>query len=470
MADEPKESGKTPSSSSGWFRRAPRSPSDALKPTAAPPPPPKSRRKRGGWLGSLSAAFTVILFIGIVAVGGIAFVESQYREQGPLAADKVLIIKRGDGIVDIAEQLRREGVINHPNVFVGMAYIRGMSVQVKAGEYLFRAKSSMGDALSTLVDGKAVLHTVTIPEGLTSEQIIARLNENEILSGSVREVPREGTLLPDTYKFSRGMSREQLLTAMAQAQRNAVAQIWARRVQDLPVKNPQEMVILASVVEKETGRADERPRVAGVFINRLQKRMRLQSDPTIVYGLVGGKGTLGRGILRSEIERATPYNTYVIEGLPPGPIGNPGRAAMEAVANPSRTRDLFFVADGTGGHAFAETLEMHNRNVMRWRQIENARKDGSASPSAPVDRLEPSPPAQDNRTDAGTRQPSAFAPREEPIETYPVNPARGGRTAPAASAARPARGVDAVEGTPKDPLLNRNFDLNSPQTVPRLRP
>lgn len=466
MVENPQGSDKTPPSRSGWFRLAPKSPSEALKPTAAPPPPPRLRRRRGGLLASLSAAFTVILFIGLISVGGIAFIEQQYREPGPLAADKVLIVKRGDGIVEIAEQMRREGVINHPNVFIGMAYLRGLNVQVKAGEYLFRARGSMGDTLSTLVDGKAVLHTLTIPEGLTSEQILARLAESDVLTGEVREIPREGTLLPDTYKIERGMSRELLLVKMAQSQRAALNQIWARRVADLPVKSPQELVILASVVEKETGRADERPRVAGVFINRLQKRMKLQSDPTIVYGLVGGKGTLGRGILRSEIDRATPYNTYVIEGLPPGPIANPGRAAMEAVANPSRTRDLFFVADGTGGHAFAETLEMHNRNVSRWRQIENARREGTSSPDAAVDRLEPTqPPA--TRGDTGSRPSSAFAPVEESVESYPAGVTRGGRPA---TAARPGRSVDAVEGTPKDPLLNRTFDLNSPQTVPRLRP
>jgi UPF0755 protein len=183
---------------------------------------------------------------------------------------------------------------------------------------------------------------------------------------------------------------------MQAKQREILNQIWARRSPDLPIKTPQELVILASIVEKETGRADERTRVAGVFINRLAKRMKLQSDPTIVYGLVGGKGTLGRGILRSEIEKATPYNTYVVEGLPPGPIANPGRAALEAVANPSRTKEVYFVADGTGGHAFAETLDQHQRNVVRWRQLERAKPAGE---SAGVDRLE-APPAAEPRRDA----------------------------------------------------------------------
>ncbi|MCZ8259637.1 MAG: endolytic transglycosylase MltG, partial [Beijerinckiaceae bacterium] len=190
-----------------------------------------------------------------------------------------------------------------------------------------------------------------------------------------------------------------LLARMQREQRRVLQDIWNRRSKETPLKNPRELVTLASIVEKETGRADERSRVAGVFVNRLNRNMKLQSDPTIIYGLVGGKATLGRGILRSEIERPTPYNTYVINGLPPGPIANPGRAAMEATANPSRTRDVFFVADGTGGHAFAETLEQHNRNVARWRQIEASRvgqgtppaTDGNAPPPAP------GPPAA-NRT------------------------------------------------------------------------
>lgn len=463
----------------GWFRIAPKSPAEALKPEAAPPPPPRLRRRRGGFFGMLSAAFTVLLAIGIVAIAGIVLLEQGYRAPGPLPADKVVIVNRGSGIFDVAEQLRREGVIRNPNLFVGMAYVQGLNVKVKAGEYLFKSNASMNSVLDTLVEGKSVLHSLTIPEGLTSEQIVARLKENDILAGDVKEVPREGTLLPDTYKFERGMSREQMLAAMARAQRDALNQIWARRVPDLPIKSPQELVILASVVEKETGRADERPRVAGVFINRLQRRMKLQSDPTIVYGLVGGKGTLGRGILRSEIERATPYNTYVIEGLPPGPIANPGRAAMEAVANPSRTRDLFFVADGTGGHAFAETLEQHNRNVSRWRQIEAARRDnGGASQPATVDRVEPLAPApSDTRGDAQGRLPAnAYAPAEEPaIETYPAPAGSAPRAAAPRATGNAPRGaarsvVDAVEGTPRDPLLNRNFDLNSPQSVPRLRP
>ncbi len=204
-----------------------------------------------------------------------------------------------------------------------------------------------------------------------------RLQESDVLVGDMRDVPKEGTILPETYKVARGTTRSDLVNKMRQDQRAGIEKIWARRAPDLPLRSPYEMVTLASIVEKETGKADERSRVAGVFINRLRKRMRLQSDPTIVYGLVGGQGTLGHAISRSELDKPTPYNTYTIDGLPPGPIDNPGRAALEAVANPSRTADLYFVADGTGGHAFAETVDQHVRNVQRWRQIERDAKDKS---------------------------------------------------------------------------------------------
>jgi UPF0755 protein len=194
--------------------------------------------------------------------------------------------------------------------------------------------------------------------------------ENDILSGQIKEIPREGTLLPETYKFVRGTTRDQVIQRMQQAQKRVLAEIWDRRSPDLPLKSPDQLIVLASIVEKETGKADERSRVAAVFINRLRQRIKLQSDPTIIYGLVGGKGTLGRPIKRSEIQQPTPYNTYVVEGLPPGPIANPGRASLEATANPARTRDLFFVADGTGGHAFSDTYDVHQKNVAKLRAIE----------------------------------------------------------------------------------------------------
>jgi UPF0755 protein len=214
--------------------------------------------------------------------------------------------------------------------------------------------------------------------------VVARLLENNVLSGSLREIPREGTLLPETYKFTRGISREQLIQRMQQAQRRVLAEAWERRSPDLPVKTPEQLVVMASIIEKETGKPEERSRVAAVFMNRLRQRMKLQSDPTIIYGLVGGKGALGRPLMRSEIDQPTPYNTYVIEGLPPGPIANPGRASIESAASPSRTKELFFVADGTGGHAFSENYEQHQRNVAKLRQIEQGRSQPDAAASTPA--------------------------------------------------------------------------------------
>jgi UPF0755 protein len=241
-----------------------------------------------------------------------------------------------------------------------------------------------------------VIHEVTIPEGLTSEQIVARLMDNDVLTGNIDDVPAEGSMLPDTYRFARGETREQLIAHMQRAQQRLVQEIWAGRAPDLPIKTPEQMVILASLIEKETGKPDERTRIAAVFVNRLKQNMRLQSDPTIIYGLVGGKGTLGRPIMKSEIDQPTPYNTYQIDGLPPGPITNPGRAALEAAANPARTRDLYFVADGTGGHVFSETYEQHQKNVLRLRHLEAAQKnqpDQDAADDPPTDPTQSAPAA-----------------------------------------------------------------------------
>ena len=250
----------------------------------------------------------------------------------------------------------------------------------------------MRETIETIVEGKVVQHAFTIPEGLTSEQIVARLAEVDFLAGNIREIPKEGTLLPDTYNFPRGATREQAIQRMQQAHSRVLKEIWDRRNSEVPVQTPEALVTLASIVEKETGRADERSRVAAVFANRIRQRMKLQSDPTIIYGLVGGKGTLGRPIMRSEIDQPTPYNTYVIVGLPPGPIANPGRASLEATASPARTKELFFVADGTGGHAFAENLQQHQQNVTKLRQFEQQIRQTSAPPDRALGYSEP--PAQ----------------------------------------------------------------------------
>src|SRR5246127_1186479 len=350
---------------------SPRSPRAALEPERVPPPPKRSDRARNPFVVVGNAIITIVVLL-LIGTGTAYYYGKQTLEApGPLQEDKVVNIPARAGKRDIADVLNREGVTDvNPWIFIGSVFALKASSDLKPGEYEFRKSASLRDVIGVIVEGKVVQHSVTIPEGLTSEQIVARLTDNDIFSGSVREIPREGTLLPETYKFPRGTTREQAIQRMQAAQRRLVADIWEHRSAEVPVKSPEQLVTLASIVEKETGRADERSRVAAVFVNRLKQKIKLQSDPTIIYGLVGGKGTLGRPIKRSEITQPSPYNTYVIDGLPPGPIANPGRASLEATANPARTRDLFFVADGTGGHAFTETYDQHAKNVAKLRAME----------------------------------------------------------------------------------------------------
>jgi UPF0755 protein len=359
--------------------RPPRSPRAALEPERVAPPRLRSKRVRHPLVVAGNAIFTALILIS-VAVGGALFVGKQrFEAAGPLPEDKVVNIPRGAGIREIAEILQREGVIDQPWVFMGGVIALKAGSDLKYGEYQFTKHASLSEVVGTIIENKVVQHQVTIAEGLTSEQIVARLLENPGLSGQIKEIPREGTLLPETYKFTLGMPRDQIIQRMQAAHKRVLAEIWEHRVQDIPIKTPEQLVIMASIVEKETGRADERSRVASVFMNRLKSRMRLQSDPTIIYGLTGGKGALGRQLMKSEIEQHTAYNTYVIDGLPPGPIANPGRASLEAAANPARTKDLFFVADGTGGHAFAENYDQHQKNVARLRAIEQANPQPAAA-------------------------------------------------------------------------------------------
>jgi UPF0755 protein len=387
-ADQPRRGGRFPGQ-----RVTPQSPKEALQPDAAPPPPPIPPSRRRPTLSAISGFLSFLLILAVVGVFGIIWAQQRLRAPGPLAANKVLYIAPGTEVPDIVAELDREGVIDSSFALNLALLLEGNRSKVKAGEYLFKQNASLRDVIDTLVSGKQVLHAITIPEGLTSEQIVERLRDSDVLLGDIMDLPKEGSLLPETYKVTRGTLRADLVKKMQDDQKRVVDQIWSRRSNGLPLRSPYELVTLASIVEKETGKADERPHVASVFLNRLQKRMRLQSDPTIIYGLVGGKGTLGRGLSRAEVEKPTPYNTYTIDGLPPGPIANPGRAALDAVANPSRTQDLYFVADGTGGHIFAETLDQHGRNVQRWRQIEKDTKDKTEQPE--VDKTVPQglPPA-----------------------------------------------------------------------------
>jgi UPF0755 protein len=360
----------------------PRSPRAALEPEHVTVPTRRSKRARHPLVVAGNAVITFLILLAVGAGAALFIGKQRFDAPGPLASEKIVNIPRG-GIRDIADHLVREGVIEQPYLFMAGVFVLKARDDLKAGEYQFNKHASLRQVVNTLIEARVVQHPVTIPEGLTSEQIVARLLENPVLTGNIKEIPREGTLLPDTYHFPRGFPRERVLQLMQQAQQRVLKEIWEYRNPDLPLRSPDQLVILASIVEKETGRADERTRVASVFVNRLKQKMKLQSDPTIIYGLVGGKATLGRPILRSEIEQPTPYNTYVIDGLPPAPIANPGRASLEAAAKPARTKELYFVADGTGGHVFSDTYEQHQKNVARLRVIEQQqRTPADAVPAA----------------------------------------------------------------------------------------
>ncbi|MBV8923211.1 endolytic transglycosylase MltG [Bradyrhizobium sp.] len=411
---------------------SPRSPRAALEPEQLPPPPRRSERARNPFIVAGNAIITILL-IAMLAVGaGYYYGKQMLEAPGPLQEEKIVNIPQRAGKRDIADVLTREGVIDiSPWFFIGGVYALKASSDLKPGEYAFQRNASLREVIATIVEGKVVQHAVTVPEGLTSEQIVARLSDNDIFTGSVTEMPREGTLLPETYKFPRGTSREQVIQRMQQAQKRILAEIWEHRSQDLPFKTPEQLVTMASIVEKETGKPDERSRVAAVFLNRLKQRIKLQSDPTIIYGLVGGKGTLGRPIKRSEITQPSPYNTYVIDGLPPGPISNPGRASLEATANPARTRDLYFVADGSGGHAFTETYDQHQKNVARLRAMEKQVQNDTVEPAA-----DDNPPAAanasvDTPTVPGAPRPAAKKPR-----------------APAAAGAKQGGAQQSAQGAP----------------------
>jgi UPF0755 protein len=363
-------------------RITPRSPRAALEPEQVTLPTRRSKRARNPLVIAGNAIFTLLIVVALGAGGAIAIGKHRFEAPGPLDQDKTVNVPSRLGLVEIADKLRSEGVMDESNaIFLGGVFALKARTDIKSGEYLFPKHASVRDVVETMVEGKVVQHQLTIPEGLTSEQIIARLLDSDILTGNIKEVPHEGTLLPESYRFPRGTARDQVIQRMQQAQRRALQDIWERRTPDLPVKTPEQLLILASIIERETSKPDERTRVAAVFVNRLKQRKRLESDPTIIYGLVGGKGPLGHPITKSEKEQPTPYNTYMIDGLPPGPIGNPGRASIEAAANPARTREMFFVADGTGGHVFAESYNDHLKNVARLRVIEQGGDPTAAAAS-----------------------------------------------------------------------------------------
>lgn len=317
------------------------------------------------------AAVTLVLG-GVVALYGTLVMD------GPSGSEVTLIVPRGAGTGAIAQSLADAGVVNGAWQVVLASRIEQPEATLKAGEYTFPAGVSAVEAVRIMKEGRSVVRRLTVPEGLTSAQVMQLLAEERGLSGDVPAPPPEGTLLPETYHFSYGDSRSDMVGRMMSMMDAALAEAWPKRAPDIPVSSPAEAVILASIVEKETSVAEERAMVAGVFANRLARNMRLQSDPTVVYALTEGSGPLGRALTREDWKVASPYNTYAADGLPPGPIANPGRASIEAVLQPARHDYLYFVADGSGGHAFARTLSEHNRNVARWRAF---RREQAGTPA-----------------------------------------------------------------------------------------
>jgi UPF0755 protein len=335
-------------------------------------------------LRTILRAFGVLIFLAI-AVGALGswYVLHEFDAPGPAAAggapETIVAVPKGSGLNRTAAILEKQGVVQSGWIFRIGVMVNRKAAALKAGEYAIPSRASPREIMAILIEGKSIVYKLTLPEGLTSAMIVDLVKADPILIGDVTEMPPEGSLLPETYIFDRGTTRAALLKRMQDDHAAVLDGLWAGRAPNLPFATKAEAVTLASIVEKETGVASERPLVAAVFINRLRKGMKLQSDPTIIYGLTKGV-PLGRGIRQSELDKATPYNTYVITGLPPTPIANPGKASLAAVLNPAPSEALFFVANGTGGHAFAATVEEHEKNVQKWREIERQRATAANLP------------------------------------------------------------------------------------------
>ena len=336
-----------------------------------------ARPRRGRRLKQLLGTMTLslLLLIGL-AVGGFYYGLSLIDQPGPSQIETSVVIARGTPVAAIATQLQAAGVIEQAGLFALTVRLFGRAQPLRAGEFAFPPRVSVRESMVILQSGAAVVRRLTIPEGLTTTQVLALVAAADGLSGALPESPGEGLLLPETYHFSLEGSRAEIIERMRQDMAGVLAALWLQRAPDLPLVTPEEALILASIVEKETGLDGERPRIAAVFINRLRRGMRLQSDPTVAYGLAGDGQPLERALTRADLRTQHPYNTYQIDGLPPGPIANPGRSSIEAVLIPAESKDLYFVADGSGGHAFATNLKEHNRNVAKWRRIERKASGG----------------------------------------------------------------------------------------------
>jgi UPF0755 protein len=317
----------------------------------------------------------IVLVLGALAGGAFAYERFNFTAPGPEARDgsasTVVLVAPGERLLSISQRLELAGAVRNGMLFALGVRLRGEGAALKAGEYAIPSRASMDDIAGILISGKSIQYKVTAAEGLTSGMITDIIRDDPVLVGDTGPVPPEGTLLPETYLYTRGTTRSEMIARMHAAQEKFLSQNWPMHAPNLPVRTPEQALILASIVEKETSIPQERRHIAAVFVNRLRLGMKLQSDATIIYGITKGY-PLGRGIRQSEIAAFTPYNTYAIAGLPSTPICNPGKDSIDAVLNPQDSQDLYFVADGTGGHVFAASIAEHERNVAKWRQIEGA--------------------------------------------------------------------------------------------------
>lgn len=323
-------------------------------------------------------AVALVVILGFAVVGGAIWEARHFAAPGPLGEQTVVYIPPGQSLRGMAANLERAGAIDNALLFRIGVMRRGTATALKAGEYAVPAHASPADIMDLLLAHKVILHRLTIAEGLTSAMALAEINADPVLTGIAGAAPAEGSLLPETYLFERGATRTALIQRMEKAQKLLIAKLWPQRKQGLPFASPEDAIALASIVEKETAIPSERPRIAAVFINRLKMGMRLESDPTIIYGLTKGV-PLGHPLRQSEIAQPNPYSTYQIDGLPPTPICNPGKDSIAAALNPPDSDELYFVADGTGGHVFAKTLAEHTRNVAKWRKLQQVEERQNAS-------------------------------------------------------------------------------------------
>jgi UPF0755 protein len=320
-------------------------------------------------------ALTILALIGVFAIGGSFFyVKDKAERPGPHVAATRVIVTPGSSLKSISSTLETAGVISNSLQFRLWARLTEQHTKLRAGEFEIPPRASIADVLNVLERGETVVRKLTLAEGLTVTEMLIIIQDAEGLVGHVSNIPDDGMMLPETYYYSWGDRREDLVTRMVKGMEDLVSRQWLTRPDDFILETPEQMLTLASIVEKETGIAAERPKVAAVFLNRLKKGMRLQSDPTVVFALTNGSGALGRALTKTDLKTDSPYNTYVVKGLPPGPIANPGRDSILAVMNPADTDAVYFVADGSGGHVFAKTLKQHNRNVAQWRKFMRGQK------------------------------------------------------------------------------------------------